>query len=372
MTQPYRYFKPGKIWEVDGQVWMVDRFQPVAILCDPKSGVIGKTLDWREVAPGHYNDEDSSTVLLGDGKALWSQASRSHPVVRILDSGLQFAVWTNGNKLYKCIDGAAWCRRTLNGLDSDAFEVRVSPTGEAKELRVRQRIDVAESRSETGGQRYSRWYAPRSRVTAKADGFEWYVGSSRRQPLQLPLEQLPLVVGVRSSPSDRLLEIDVGLGEVQAATAVGSRLFVAIARSRDGFGEILMVEGSSGRTSTVLDGMSVNISDRCWPMVTRPIESESYLHQMVALAAQPVLPERLISAGYSMTSSISGEWPLTRIVWDVRPVNKGGAAYRRSIALFDELGRIAYPINAATFWIEDLTTYGLPYAAGEEVGIVEL
>lgn len=372
MTKSCRYFKPGRIWEIDGLVWVVDRFQPVAILYDPKSGAVRKTLDWREVEPGYPTGEGSSTVLLGDGTALWSQASQSHPVVRILESGVQFAAWTNENKLYQCVGGAACCRRTSQGLDSDTFEVRVSATGQVEEHRLWQPIDGGQSRSETGGERYSRWYAPRSRVAAKADGFEWHVGSSRREPLQLPLEQLRLVVGVSSSPFDRLLEIDIGVGEVQAATAVGSRLFVSIARNLDGFGEVLMVEGPDGKTSTIVDGTAIDISDRCWPMGARPIEWESYLHQMAMLAAKPVLPKKLITAGYSMTSSIFGEWPSTRMRWDVRFGDEGGASFRRSIALFDEVGQIAYPVNAATFWMEDLTTYGLPGVARDRTEIVHL
>ncbi|GAA2779632.1 hypothetical protein [Saccharopolyspora taberi] len=99
-----RFLRPRLLAAVDGALWVVDEFQPVAALVEPGTGTVREVVDWRSLAPpepGH------SAEIVTDGSRIWVQQGSS--VGWVDETGLRQAAEVGGTHLCAVGRGAAWC-----------------------------------------------------------------------------------------------------------------------------------------------------------------------------------------------------------------------------------------------------------------------
>lgn len=125
-----RSLSPTRLFGLPSGLWAVDAVQPVAGVFDPATGTLIKLVPWADLPPAPVQAEWPLPSILDDGEALWIQADRPGPLVRVTIDGISAAVWTQGMQLAACGDGAAWCTgpRPQQELVSAARFQRLGPS----------------------------------------------------------------------------------------------------------------------------------------------------------------------------------------------------------------------------------------------------
>ncbi|MFD0485308.1 hypothetical protein ACFQ46_22150 [Kineococcus sp. GCM10028916] len=184
-----------------------------------------------------------------------------------------------------------------------------------------------------------------------------------------------LVALVHNAEGNPLRRIDLGRGTTTSAALVGTgpaeRLTVAVRRDVPGAlrapVDVLTVQ-RGGDVSLLLGAGSVDVADHVRPLAPRPLESGSYVRQV--LASNGRLQEHwrtdegffpLVEGMTAVRARLVGDWPDTLLEWTFEHPDRPGARLRRRIPLFDESGRITPPDTAAVVLMEDFQTGQVPH-----------
>ena len=136
-----------------------------------------------------------------------------------------------------------------------------------------------------------------------------------------------------------------------------------------------MLRPESPEVTTLLAAGAINITDRCWPLVPRLIEADSYG------PANPGPPQPPAGRGpHAATDGgnqrgnhpLDGQWPDTHLEWTFQWTQRLGLTLRRRIPLYDELGRLAPADDADIHLIDRLQTGAIPPASAAHNGILDI
>jgi hypothetical protein len=199
----------------------------------------------------------------------------------------------------------------------------------------------------------TRGYGPVPRWAA--GGRAWIVGWPRKRtgdPRRVVAVDTSIVGGRR--------EVEVGVGTAVTASTVADRLWIAVEQPRNGWTytrpepvAVRRLDPASGHVDTVMPAGAFDLSDRCWPLPPVPFGIEGYARawrdRIAAGAGQP-----------NLLAELRGNWPDTEVVLTFDHPELTGVRLRRSVPLFDELGRRAPPEYADVHLSEDLATQPLP------------
>jgi hypothetical protein len=188
-----------------------------------------------------------------------------------------------------------------------------------------------------------------------AGGRAWVVGWPRERT-----GDPRRVVAVDTSSTGGRRQVDVGVGTAVTAATVADRLWIAVERPRNGWTytrpepvAVRRLDPTSGHVDTVMPAGAVDISDGCWPLPPVPFGVEGYARawrdRIAAGAGQP-----------GTLAELRSDWPDTEVVLTFDHPRLPGVRLRRSVPLFDELGRRVPPEYADVHLWEDLATQPLP------------
>ena len=450
-----RFLRPAGLIPLASGLWVIDEFQPVAAIIDPRSGEVRDVVGWPELptAPAVYGWP--GPAVLGDGTSVWSQQHRSGPVVRIGPEGVAAAVWTDGLQLAVCGPGEAWCApapldqqivhgdaqpQTLG--DGGRFRLlRVQPDGRQHFMTIDRPVralhatphalviqvdDDPGHRRHLGADTYDivwtsrylsipwgsdlpetvtaaehaqpdrradigsfptvwamSWHEPAGdqRAMLHAAGMRWRLGrimGARGPELAYP------VLATAHDDTDRLIHrFELGPGTVVTARPIDGDSAVGVAVRRSGPSQpvdLLSIRpDNNGEFAMLLAADTVDITDRCWPLQPQPIESESYVHRVLATnnsleaywtGEDGVQP--LVDGMSAVSTTLDGQWPDTHLVWTFRWPQRDGLTLRRRVPLYDELGRSVPPENASIALMEDLATRAIPPSSASHDGILDM
>ena len=228
------------------------------------------------------------------------------------------------------------------------------------------------------------WYEQTAdpRAVLHAEGSRWRLGriSSSDTDTYAPWHH---VLATAHEDDDRMLRrFDLGAGIVVTARAIADDTAVGVAIRRPGstFGvELLSLQKDRPDVTTLLAADALDITDLCWPVLTKPLEADSYEAQTLARnswlepyweGADGIRP---LARGMSeVATRLDGQWPETHIEWTFRWHRRPGARLRRRFRLYDELGRIVKPEFADIHLMEDLDTGAVPPAFAARDGFLDL
>lgn len=226
------------------------------------------------------------------------------------------------------------------------------------------------------------WHSPDLAILGglPVGGLRWEMGWDRGSPR---VQRLAVATGHDPDTGAERLRAELGAGTVIAAAEAAERLWVVVDRSRLIFdfdrsrflpselpgAELLAIDPRSSAVTIVLPGHSMDISDRCWPLIAQPAGAsdhvESWRERLSGLQGMAGITDS--------STTVSGQWP--DVVLTVRfrhPYFPGGIMMRR-YRLFDELGRPNdlgdYP---EVFLQEDLATGLLPPIQLATDGVLEI
>lgn len=231
------------------------------------------------------------------------------------------------------------------------------------------------------------WHDPDEEQEAVwGSGRRWHLGWVSMAGPGRSVDARPVVATVHNTTGETLRRWDLGEGTVADAVPVGDRLAVAISRERDRRDwvtrpfDVVTLQPDRAGFDVLVNRPSVDISEGCWPLIPRPQNIESHIEEVRSAndhldsfwqdhtgAMSPLV------AGLSGTVTRAvGEWPRTRLEWTFADSSHPGLLLRRSVSLFDELGRPVDIADAATELMEDLETQDIPPAAAARDGILDV
>jgi hypothetical protein len=245
------------------------------------------------------------------------------------------------------------------------------------------------------GQGVFNWYHPgvendpllEEAVPVAAAGLSWHLGWS----MDLPSERGGGVRRVLASAHDDtgavVRQWDLGDGTVLAVAAVdtNTRLAVGVQRPpeppwmEDAPVEVLALHPHRNGVTVLLPGDAVDITELCWPLVPRPLDTDSYVEQ-VRVSNDSINAywhreqgDEPLALGLSQGQArLSGTWPHTHLEWTFAFDPYPGLTLRRRVPLFDELDRITPPQYPDINLMEDLDTGALPPANAARHGILDI
>ncbi|PFG98896.1 hypothetical protein A8924_6422 [Saccharopolyspora erythraea NRRL 2338] len=179
-----RFLRPGHLVPLDGLLWVLDEFQPVAALVDPDTALPRAVVDWRELPPPA---PDSATWVVTDHYRLWVQQGTGGPIGRVDEGGLRQVADPGGADLVAVGRGAAWCvdsRSPDPGTPGGPGVAPVPPPRPGSRLVV-----VAED----GGARTIAVDRPTESVTPRPDGI--YLRVHGKPPTAVPMGDPRTVTG---------------------------------------------------------------------------------------------------------------------------------------------------------------------------------
>lgn len=172
--------------------------------------------------------------------------------------------------------------------------------------------------------------------------------------------------------------VSLGPGAIRAMTATAGSLWLAIEGPRH-FATYshpaptrLLRMRSDGRTAeTVLPPGTVDITERCWPLPSEPIDAADYtafwrdkFADLEHYWTRPDGQREPLTHGLSDSAvQVVGSWPDTELHITFAYAPRPGHRLRRTVPLFDELGRQAAPEYAAIHIMEALDTRDIPDGA---------
>lgn len=162
--------------------------------------------------------------------------------------------------------------------------------------------------------------------------------------------------------------IDLGPGAPVAALGTDQHLWVAVeepnqhdSHSRPAPTSLLRVDVATGTVSTVLSAGSIDITHRSWPLGPRPIDVDEYVTYWQQLFHQMVTSPTPLADGFSAgRAEAVGSWPDTALHVTFELDSHPGRRLRRTVHLYDELGRPTPPDGTLTHLWEQIETRSLP------------
>lgn len=223
------------------------------------------------------------------------------------------------------------------------------------------------------------WYEQTDdpRAALHAVGLRWRLGRTWESTPEDHAPYLPVIATAHDDAGNLVRRFELGPGEVVTARAIADDTAVGVAVARRGPtypAEVLLLRPHENRITTLLDVDAVEITDRCWPLVRRPIEADSYAAQVLASNSSiheywhgddGVQP--LVEGMSEVTTRLDGQWPHTHLEWTFRWNQRPGVLIRRRVPLYDELGRPSPPRSADISLMEALHTRSMPITAGHGV-----
>lgn len=209
-----------------------------------------------------------------------------------------------------------------------------------------------------------------------AEGVGWYAGWDRGN-LARGRDREAVVVARDRAAGVELFRRGLGLGTVRAMTAIGDSLWIAVEGPRQSATysasaptRLLRVHAGSGKVETVLRPDTVDVTDRCWPLPTEPVDTSDYTafwrERFADLDHYWTAPNGIrgpLAAGlHDSRVEVVGSWPDTELHLTFGYAPRPGLRLRRTVPLFDQLGRQAAPEHAAIHLMEDLDTMAIPRA----------
>ena len=220
------------------------------------------------------------------------------------------------------------------------------------------------------------------RYGVRADGLIWWVGVP---PAEDKIDRRVIAVGHDPDTGRPRVRVDLGPGLVRDAQAIGTELWLTVARRRflavprDHGVEVLAVS-ASGAAHTMHSPASVDISQFA-PPLRRPPDDQIHAHidevrhkfdRLESFWRSPDGATSPLSDGLTDASiSAEGEWPDARVVVTLRHRRRPGLVLRRTLPLFDDGG---FPIDheyADIHLMEDLDTNYLAPADEAVDGILD-
>lgn len=206
---------------------------------------------------------------------------------------------------------------------------------------------------------------------ARTAGLDWFAGED---PESVALPGQVFAVAYETGTTRERWRVPLGPGEVVATAASGEQLWVAVQQPPNGPYRpagpvgVLRVDAGTGRVETVVAPGGVDITTLAWPLDQRPVDEADYTaywqHHLQGLDAYWTDQDGHVgplSAGVSGARvDVVGVWPGTTLdvtfAWSRRP----GVRLRRTLALYDDLGRPEEPLYADIHIMEDLDTGRVP------------
>ena len=102
-----RAFRPELLLPLGSDVWLVEEFQPVAVVIDPVTGVVRRAVSWAALPPPGPGELDRR--VRHDRPALWVQHETGGPLARVGLDEIEVLVPTDGLGLVACGPDTAWC-----------------------------------------------------------------------------------------------------------------------------------------------------------------------------------------------------------------------------------------------------------------------
>lgn len=334
----------------DGElIWAVDAFQPVAALLDAATGALRDVVSWRSFPPPPLGETWRVTC---SGSDLWVQPGARGPVGRIGPSGLLAAGYSAARSMVAVSSHGAWCVT-----DEFVQQLVTSPDYVPRRLPHDQVIVVGPD------------------------------GSTSRVGVDRPVRDVHVTVdGV-------FLEVEDGphsLRHLGADTweVLWRRAFLRVPEGvLPPYLRSALIEAKTlprRLPSQRLDQASVppvDISAHCWPLGPAPVDADSYArsqrdrfsdldhawHDVETGDSGP-----LADGTSNWICDLDGSWPHTRLVITFSHRDYPGVRLRRSVPLFDEIGRIDPPEFADIHLMEDLDTGNLPPASAAVDGLLDV
>ena len=321
-------------------------------------------------------------------------------LLRIGQDGRQERIWVDrpiraihavADALIVAVDDDPW---TLRHLGIDTYEVvrtlRYLPIPWGCELPARLSVDEGGWSVErppgirsTPSPSAMTWYDQTAdpRAVLHAAGLRWRLGRTH-SGAQTNRPWFPVRATAHNDAGTIVADFDLGAGSITAVSSYDADTAVAVALRRPGPThpvEVLCLRPDGDIAETLIAADGLDISDRCWPLVQRPVETDSYAQQILAandslesywIGADGVKP---LADGISdVTTRLDRPWPDTHLVWTFRWTMRPGLTLRRRVPLYDELGRPVKPEFADIHLKEQLDTGAIPAALAAVNGVLEI
>jgi len=232
------------------------------------------------------------------------------------------------------------------------------------------------------------WHSPpfRDSPGILVGGLRWALGCDQQR---IP-ELWPIATGHEPDSSIEQRRLTLGRGYVIAAAAADRYLVVALLRCpridlyHRGPVELIRIDTQTNHVETLVPPASVDITERCWPLPPKPIDADSYAeHQRRALAdldtwvyplgGDGTYPTEPAVEGMSdLRTELVGNWPDTNVRISFSHPDYPGLRLRKTIPIFDELGRQYPPQDVDVDLMENHATGHWPPASDAIDGVVEI
>ncbi len=133
--------------------------------------------------------------------------------------------------------------------------------------------------------------------------------------------------------------------------------------------EVFALNPDTADVSVLLGPGAVDITELGWPMVTQPVQADSYVAQVRDQWSRLSFGE---GRPFDEHATLLGQWPDTQLEWTFRWSTRPGLILRRRVALFDQLGRIDYPEDATMDLMETVDSGLIPPAEDAVNGYLDL
>ncbi len=117
------------------------------------------------------------------------------------------------------------------------------------------------------------------RGVLSAAGLRWRLGRIAGSATDPAWPWHPLIATAHDDTDDGVGRYELGPGTITAATGIAGNTAVGVAVRRPGAThpvEVVALHPDRNEVVTLLSPDDVDITDRCWPLVPRPIETDSY------------------------------------------------------------------------------------------------
>lgn len=221
------------------------------------------------------------------------------------------------------------------------------------------------------------------RYGVSAGGQLWWAGAPTGGD---PINRRVIAVGHDPTTGGEAVRVDLGIGLIHAARAVGDELWLGVARRRflsfapQDHGVDVLAVSSTGSVRRVYPANSIDITSSA-PPLRRPTDRQIADHiktvrnmfaHLDEFWRSPAGTTGPLSDGLTEPSvSVQGDWPHTRVVVTLRHRSRPGLLLRRTLPLFNDAGQPIDHQNADIYLMEDLDTHYLAPADEAVDGVLD-